>query len=69
MANVFSVLFGLVGSVFAGIAIVIVLMVPAWAGSAITYIPLAVVGSLIIAGPISWYIASEVYATAHNPSN
>ena len=69
MINIASIFFGLVGSVLSGIGIIIVLMVPAWANSTMAYIPLAVIGSFVLALPASWYIAREISAPPHKPSN
>ena len=48
------------GTVFAGAAIVVVLAIPALASQEMRLLPLAALGGLIVAIPVSWLIARTI---------
>ena len=60
MMRIAILLFGLVATVFAGIAIVIVLMVPAWQIEARKYIVGAIALGVVLAVPATLFIARQI---------
>lgn len=60
MVRLAFLMFGLVGSVLAGIAIVIVLAVPTWAANAMSLIPLGVGIAVALAAPLSVLVARGI---------
>lgn len=63
------VLFGLVGTTLAGIALIAVVTVPAFSDDAMRLIPIVAVAAFILAAPISWLIARKLLVqTRRTPS-
>lgn len=60
MVRLALLMFGLVGSVLAGIAIVIILAIPTWAANAMSLIPLGVGIAVVLAAPLSVLVAREI---------
>lgn len=60
MFRIASLLFGLVATVFAGIAIVFVLMVPAWQSEVLKFIIAAIAFGVILALPVTLVIARRI---------
>lgn len=60
MLRVAFLLFGLVATVFAGIGITVVLMIPAWQTEAMNYILRAVVIGAILAAPVTLVISRQI---------
>jgi hypothetical protein len=60
MLRLAFLLFGLVGTTLAGIAVVAVVTVPAWYDEGMRLIPVAAIGAFILAAPISWLIARAI---------
>lgn len=60
MARLACLMFGLVASVLAGLAIVIVLAVPGWAARAMSLLPLGVATAIVVAAPVSVLVARGI---------
>ncbi len=60
MFRIALIVWSLAATVFAGIVIIIVLLVPSFSDQALTYIPYGVIGSLVAAVPVSWVIAGMI---------
>lgn len=57
MFRLTMMMWSIAGTVFAGVAIMIVLAVPALAGHAMSYIPYAALGGFVIAFPVAYIVA------------
>ena len=60
MFRLMMMLWSIAGTVFAGIAIMVVLAVPAFAGHAMSYIPYAAIGGFIAALPVAYLVARQL---------
>lgn len=60
MLRIALLLFGLVATVFAGVAIVCVLMVPGWQIEILKYIVGAIAFGFILAVPATFFIARQI---------
>ena len=60
MIRVAGMLWSIAGTVFAGIAIIIVLAVPTFAGHAMQYIPFAALAGFILAIPVAFAVARMI---------
>ncbi len=66
MFRLTMMMWSIAGTVFAGVAIMIVLAVPALAGHAMSYIPYAAIGGFIAAIPVAVIVARQLNrARAH----
>ena len=63
MLRLALLLFNLVATVFAGIAVVVVLSVPSWSLQANLFIPWAVAASVALAIPVTFLLARRMTAT------
>jgi hypothetical protein len=68
MTRLIGLLYGLVGTVLAGIGIVAVVSVPAMADRGMTLIPAAAIVALVLALPISWGIARAIEKSTSRPA-
>jgi hypothetical protein len=64
MFKIAAVVWIMVGTVFAGIAVMTVLTVPALSGHAMQYIPVGAVGGFIVAIPVAFLVARRMSRTA-----
>lgn len=60
MFRLTMMMWSIAGTVFAGVAIVTVLAVPALAGHAMSYIPYAAIGGFIAALPVAIVVAMQL---------
>jgi len=68
MIRLVSVLFGIVGTFMAGVAITVVLTVPAWSERGMTLIPVAAGLAFLLAAPISVVIAMWIIPNGRRPA-
>ena len=60
MTRLIGLLYGLVGTVLAGMGIIAVVTIPSLADRGMTLIPVAAIVALVLALPISWVIARAI---------
>ncbi|MDI1343576.1 MAG: hypothetical protein PSV22_05680 [Pseudolabrys sp.] len=60
MVRLTMMLWSIAGTVFAGVAIMVVLAVPSFAGHAMSYIPYAALGGFIAALPVAYVVARQL---------
>lgn len=60
MLRLFPLFFTLVATVLAGVAVIIVLMVPSWNDRAGLFIPGTVSVAVLLSIPIAWVIARQI---------
>jgi hypothetical protein len=60
MIRVVGMLWSIAGTVLAGIAIIIVLAVPSFAGHAMQYIPYAALAGVVVAFPVAFVVARMI---------
>lgn len=60
MLRLAFLLFGLVGTTLAGMAVVAVVTVPAWYDEGMRLIPIVAIGAFVLAAPLSWLIARSI---------
>jgi hypothetical protein len=60
MVRLTMMLWSIAGTVFAGVAIMVVLAVPSLAGHAMSYIPFAAVVGVIAALPVAYVVARQL---------
>ena len=53
-------LFAIAGTVLAGVCVIVVLNVPAWADQAMRYVPIAALVGFVIGIPVSWILARAI---------
>ena len=63
MIRVAGMMWSLAGTVFAGIAIIIVLAVPSFAEHAMQYIPFAAIAGFVLAIPVAFVMARQLEKT------
>ena len=68
MIRLVSVLFGIVGTFLAGVAIIVVLTVPAWSVRGMTLIPIAAGLAFLLAAPMSVVIAMWISPGGRRPA-
>ena len=68
MLRLVSLLYGLVGTVLAGIALTAVLSVPSFADRSMTLLPVAIAVGLLLAAPITWLVARAILANGRKPA-
>ena len=68
MLRLVSLLYGLVGTVLAGIALTAVLSVPSFADRSMTLLPVAIAVCLLLAAPITWLVARAILANGRKPA-
>ena len=68
MIRLASLLFGIVGTFLAGVAIIVVLTVPAWSDRGMTSIPIAAGLALLLAAPMSVVIAMWIIPGGRRPA-
>ena len=68
MLRLVSLLYGLVGTVLSGITLTLVLVVPSFADRSMTLLPIAIAVSLLLAGPITWFVAKAILANGRKPA-
>jgi hypothetical protein len=64
MIRVVAMMWSIAGTVLAGIAIVIVLAVPSFAGHAMQYIPYAALAGVVVAFPVAFVVARMIGKSA-----
>lgn len=64
MFKIAAVVWIMIGTVFAGIAVMTILSVPSLAEHALNYIPRAALGGFILAIPIAFLVAKRMTRTA-----
>lgn len=60
MFRLMTMLWSIAGTVFAGVAIMVVLAVPSLASHAMNYIPFAAIGGFIAAIPVAYIVARQL---------
>ena len=68
MLRLVSLLYGLVGTVLAGIALTAVLSVPSFADRSMTLLPVAIAVGLLLAAPITWLVARAILDNGRKPA-
>ena len=68
MGRLTALFYGIVGTVLAGIAIVVIVAVPSLAERAAIFIPISALASLVLALPIAWLVARAVAGTQRSPA-
>ena len=68
MLRLVSLLYGLVGTVLAGIALTVVLSVPSFADRSMTLLPVAIAVGLLLAAPITWLVARAILDNGRKPA-
>jgi len=68
MIRLASLLFGIVGTFLAGVAIIAVLTVPAWSDRGMTLIPIAAGLAFLLAAPVSVVIAMWIIPNGRRPA-
>jgi len=58
--NVAALIFSMVNAILFGVGLITVLSVPSLSDNAVFWIPLVVLGSLVLAPPIAWFIAPSL---------
>jgi hypothetical protein len=60
MLRLASLLFGIVGTTLAGIAVILVVSVPAWSDDGMLLLPITTIGAFVLAAPLSWLVAHNI---------
>jgi hypothetical protein len=67
MIKLATIVWIIVGTVFAGAAVAAVLTVPSLASEALRYLPVAGIGGYLVAIPFAWVVARRMTGPATRP--
>jgi hypothetical protein len=67
MMKLAAIVWIIVGTVFAGAAVVAVLTIPSLASEALHYLPVAGIGGYLVAMPVAWLLAARISRPVARP--